>query len=253
MIANAVTAFLDDRVGTGDGGSPAVVTADTTTTYAEVLALATRAGQGLRALGVEPEQRVAVLLPDGLLALHLGHDGRGQGRRAPASRPSRRPAVWLRRPRRQRDRPGLRHVEAVLRLRARQRAAHPVLRRRADLPELGLGRAQRRRRDRRQLPSDAPLLGADVLWTVAPSRAAERRVRLRAVCGVGWRAAACRDWLGGSRAGLARDPGRRGGHRDDLHGGVEPAGPKPGGSIGVFRDRGGWAAAASGRTGGSRT
>src|SRR3989475_10344860 len=66
MIANAVTAFLDDRVGTGDGGSPAVVTADTTTTYAEVLALATRAGQGLRALGVEPEQRVAVLLPDGL-------------------------------------------------------------------------------------------------------------------------------------------------------------------------------------------
>src|SRR6266550_4697206 len=66
MIANAVTAFLDDRVGTGDGGSPAVVTADTTTTYAEVLALATRAGQGLRALGVEPEERVAVLLPDGL-------------------------------------------------------------------------------------------------------------------------------------------------------------------------------------------
>src|SRR2546421_10527341 len=66
MIANAVTAFLDDRVGTGDGGSPAVVTADTTTTYAEVLALATRAGQGLRAFGVEPEQRVAVLLPDGL-------------------------------------------------------------------------------------------------------------------------------------------------------------------------------------------
>jgi len=66
VIANAVTAFLDDRVGTGDGGSPAVVTADTTTTYAEVLALANRAGQGLRALGVEPEQRVAVLLPDGL-------------------------------------------------------------------------------------------------------------------------------------------------------------------------------------------
>src|SRR2546430_2468444 len=68
MIANAVTAFLDDRVGTGDGGSPAVVTADTTTTYAEVLALATRAGQGLRALGVEPEQRVAVLLHRDLLA-----------------------------------------------------------------------------------------------------------------------------------------------------------------------------------------
>src|SRR5207249_1580774 len=66
MIANAVTAFLDDRVGTGDGGSPAVVTADTTTTYAEVLALANRAARGLRALGVEPEQRVAVLLPDGL-------------------------------------------------------------------------------------------------------------------------------------------------------------------------------------------
>src|SRR5436309_15982772 len=66
MIANAVTAFLDDRVGTGDGGSPAVVTADTTTTYAEVLALANRAARGLRALGVEPEQHVAVLLPDGL-------------------------------------------------------------------------------------------------------------------------------------------------------------------------------------------
>src|SRR5947208_1921414 len=66
MIANAVTAFLDDRVGTGDGRSPAVVTVDTTTTYAEVLALANRAARGLRALGVEPEQRVAVLLPDGL-------------------------------------------------------------------------------------------------------------------------------------------------------------------------------------------
>ncbi|OLB97029.1 MAG: hypothetical protein AUH30_11185 [Candidatus Rokubacteria bacterium 13_1_40CM_68_15] len=66
MIANAVTAFLDDRLAAGNGGSPAVVTARATTTYAELLALANRAGQGLRAFGVEPEQRVAVLLPDGL-------------------------------------------------------------------------------------------------------------------------------------------------------------------------------------------
>src|SRR5256886_53136 len=66
MIANAVTAFLDDRVGTGDGGSPAVVTADTTTTYTAVLALAHSAARGLRALGVELAQRVAVHLPDGI-------------------------------------------------------------------------------------------------------------------------------------------------------------------------------------------
>lgn len=66
MTANAVAAFLDDHLGSGAIGSPAVVTADRTATYGDLHALTARAGAALRALGVEPEQRVALLLPDGL-------------------------------------------------------------------------------------------------------------------------------------------------------------------------------------------
>jgi benzoate-CoA ligase family protein len=65
-MANAVTAFLDDSIGGGAGDRPALVTPAGTATYRELLALAARAGNALRDLGVEPEQRVAILLPDGL-------------------------------------------------------------------------------------------------------------------------------------------------------------------------------------------
>jgi benzoate-CoA ligase family protein len=65
-MANAVTAFLDDSIGGGAGDRPALVTSAGTTTYRELLGLAARAGNALRDLGVEPEQRVALLLPDGV-------------------------------------------------------------------------------------------------------------------------------------------------------------------------------------------
>jgi len=65
-MANAVPAFLDDHVAAGGGARPAIVTADGTTTYGELRALACRTGNALRGLGVEHEQRVALLLPDGL-------------------------------------------------------------------------------------------------------------------------------------------------------------------------------------------
>jgi len=65
-MANAVTAFLDDTLGGGAAERPAIVTPAGATTYRELLALVGRAGNALRGLGVEPEQRVALLLPDGL-------------------------------------------------------------------------------------------------------------------------------------------------------------------------------------------
>jgi benzoate-CoA ligase family protein len=64
-MASAVPAFLDDHVATG-GGRPAVVTPDGTTSYAELLALVCRTANALRGLGIEPGDRVALLLPDGL-------------------------------------------------------------------------------------------------------------------------------------------------------------------------------------------
>jgi len=65
-VSNAVLAFLDTPVSSGAADRPAVVTAGGTTTYRELLALASRAGNALRALGLQSEQRVALLLPDGL-------------------------------------------------------------------------------------------------------------------------------------------------------------------------------------------
>jgi 4-hydroxybenzoate-CoA ligase len=65
-MANAVTVFLDDTIGSGAGDRPAVVTPTETVTYRELLARVARAGNTLRGLGVEPEQRVALLLPDGV-------------------------------------------------------------------------------------------------------------------------------------------------------------------------------------------
>ncbi len=73
-MSNAVTACLDDHVSAGRGDRPALVTPTRRMTYAELLALACRAGNALRALGVEPEQRVALLLSDGpaFVAMFLG-------------------------------------------------------------------------------------------------------------------------------------------------------------------------------------
>ena len=65
-MANAVPAFLDEHVATGEGGRPAIVTPLGTVDYAELLELACRTGGALREAGVAPEQRVAMLLPDGI-------------------------------------------------------------------------------------------------------------------------------------------------------------------------------------------
>jgi benzoate-CoA ligase family protein len=65
-MANAVTALLDEHLGSGRSARPAVVTPERTWTYAETHAAASRTAWALRALGVEPEQRVALLLNDGL-------------------------------------------------------------------------------------------------------------------------------------------------------------------------------------------
>lgn len=63
---NAATAFLDDAVAEGHGQRPALHTPGGAATYADLLALAGRVAAGLRARGVRPEDRVALLLPDGL-------------------------------------------------------------------------------------------------------------------------------------------------------------------------------------------
>jgi len=65
-VANAVCTLLDHRIAGGDARRPAIVTPSASATYADLLALAARFGNALRARGVEAEQRVAILLPDGL-------------------------------------------------------------------------------------------------------------------------------------------------------------------------------------------
>jgi benzoate-CoA ligase len=65
-MANAVPAFLDEHVATGEGGRPAIVTPSGAVDYAELLELACRTGAALREAGVQAEQRVAMLLPDGV-------------------------------------------------------------------------------------------------------------------------------------------------------------------------------------------
>ncbi len=65
-MTNAVKLFLDDRIAAGQGDRTAIVTPRRAFRYRELLGLACRAGNALRALGVEPEQRVAFALPDGV-------------------------------------------------------------------------------------------------------------------------------------------------------------------------------------------
>jgi benzoate-CoA ligase family protein len=61
---NAATYFVDRNLAEGRGSQPAIFFEDTTTTYAQLAELTNRVGNGLSALGIEPEQRVAILLPD---------------------------------------------------------------------------------------------------------------------------------------------------------------------------------------------
>jgi benzoate-CoA ligase len=63
---NLARYLLDARVEEGRGSAPAVHDGDRTFTYAEVLALARRAGNVLRDLGAAPEDRVLLVLPDGI-------------------------------------------------------------------------------------------------------------------------------------------------------------------------------------------
>lgn len=62
---NATALLLDENVRQGRGERVALRSAGAAYTYREVQALANRAGNALRGLGVEGEQRVALLLPDG--------------------------------------------------------------------------------------------------------------------------------------------------------------------------------------------
>ncbi len=65
-MTNAVTAFLDDHVAAGAGDRPALRGPTGAISYRDLLQLVNRVGHGLRAAGVEPEQRVAILLSDGV-------------------------------------------------------------------------------------------------------------------------------------------------------------------------------------------
>ena len=62
---NAAALFIDGPVHEGHGDRAALVTPSGPVTYASLQRLTDRAAHGLRALGVEPEQRVAIRLPDG--------------------------------------------------------------------------------------------------------------------------------------------------------------------------------------------
>ncbi len=61
---NAASAFLDRNLAVGRGDRPAIYYEGETYTYNQVAELANRVGNGLLALGIEIEQRVALLLLD---------------------------------------------------------------------------------------------------------------------------------------------------------------------------------------------
>src|SRR2546429_6122849 len=61
---NAATAFLDGNLFEGRGAKTAIFYEGTADTYAEIAELSNRAGNGLLDLGIQMEQRVALLLPD---------------------------------------------------------------------------------------------------------------------------------------------------------------------------------------------
>src|SRR5882724_231030 len=65
-VDNAVSVFVDQPLAEGLGARPALVTPGGTCSYGELAALTDRAARALRELGVEAEQRVALLMPDGI-------------------------------------------------------------------------------------------------------------------------------------------------------------------------------------------
>ncbi|MBI2216712.1 MAG: benzoate-CoA ligase family protein [Candidatus Rokubacteria bacterium] len=73
-MTNAVSFLLDQAIADGHGGRVAIDTPEASITYAELGELVNRTGNALREMGVEPEQRVGILLPDGVewVATFLG-------------------------------------------------------------------------------------------------------------------------------------------------------------------------------------
>ncbi len=65
-VDNAASFLIDQPLAEGLASRAAVVTPERTYTYGELAALSDRAACGLRGLGVEPEQRVALLMHDGI-------------------------------------------------------------------------------------------------------------------------------------------------------------------------------------------
>src|SRR5919201_4622626 len=61
---NVATVVVDAHVAAGHGDRPAIRHAGRTLTYAEVASQVDRTGNALRSLGLEIEDRVAILLPD---------------------------------------------------------------------------------------------------------------------------------------------------------------------------------------------
>jgi benzoate-CoA ligase family protein len=74
VVFNACTYLVDQHVESGDGDRTAVIGAGDTLTYAELLERVRRMASGLRDLGVRPEERVLIFMPDSpdMLALVLG-------------------------------------------------------------------------------------------------------------------------------------------------------------------------------------
>ena len=65
-VDNAVSLFVDQPLAEGLAARPAIVTPGGAHTYGDLAALTDLAARGLQGLGVEPEQRVALLMPDGI-------------------------------------------------------------------------------------------------------------------------------------------------------------------------------------------
>src|SRR5438876_561952 len=65
-VDNAASLFIDQPLAEGLGSRTAVATPERAYTYAELVALVDRAAHGLRRLGIEPEQRVGLLMADGI-------------------------------------------------------------------------------------------------------------------------------------------------------------------------------------------
>ena len=65
-MLNSVTAFLDEHIALDAADRPAIVSPAGANTSGTLLDRVNRTGHALRSLGVEPGQRVAMLLADGV-------------------------------------------------------------------------------------------------------------------------------------------------------------------------------------------